>query len=403
MPGRKADQDVERFPAGAQGLLRSMNARAVLELIHRDGPLARSDIAAGTGLSKPTVTLALTTLLAAGVVDETGYAQGRRPGPAAALYRVRPSSGLSVGVDIGHDQVHAAIADISGEIQARTHARTRRRLDSLVAQIRGMADELAATMNVTVADLVHVVVGVPAVVHPDGQRLSLADSLPRDGVGFPQAIRQALGVPVTLENDTNLAVLGERVGGHGRDVNDFVLFSIGTGLGVGILLGGKLYRGVAGAAGEIGYLPGDDPGVAPTPPHDRAMIKDTLSGGSVVDEAIARGMDKRLTAPEVFDLARARDQRALDVVDVIARRIAYVICCVTAVVDPELVVLAGGVGLNQDLLLEPVIRHVRAMSPFTPRIEVSKGGRETALLGAVSLAGERARASVFAAASLSTP
>jgi predicted NBD/HSP70 family sugar kinase len=378
-----------------------MNARAVLELIHREGPMARADIAAGTGLSKPTVTQALTTLQAAGVVDETGYSHGR-PGPAATLYRVRPASGLSVGVDIGHDRVHAAIADITGEIQARTHARTRRRLDSLVAQVREMAADLAAQMNVSVAALVHVVVGVPAVVHPDGERLSLGDSLPSDGMGFPLAIRRALGVPVTLENDTNLAVLGERAAGHGRDVNDFVIFSIGTGLGVGIVLGGKLYRGVSGAAGEVGYLPGDDPGVAPTPPHDRAMIKDTLSGPTVVDEAISRGMPHGITAPEVFDLARADDRRALAVVDTISRRIAYVICCVTAVLDPELVVLAGGVGLNQDLLLEPVTRHVQAMSPFTPRIEVSKGGKEAALLGAVSLASELARDAVFSAASVSS-
>jgi len=93
----------------------------------------------------------------------------------------------------------------------------------------------------------------------------------------------------------------------------------------------------------------------------------------------------------------------MQVVDAIARRIAYVICGVTAVLDPELVVLAGGVGLNQDLLLEPVTRHVQAMSPFMPRIEVSKCGKEAALLGAVSLASELARASVFSAASLATP
>src|SRR6266536_353804 len=180
MAGRGHSEDAGAFPAGPQSLLRSMNARAVLELIHRDCPMARSDIAAGTGLSKPTVTLALTTLLAAGVVDEIGYAHGR-PGPAATLYRVRPASGLSVGVDIGHDRVHAAIADISGEIQAQTHARTRRRFDTLVAQVRAMTEKLAGSMDVTVADLVHVVVGVPAVVHPDGQRLSLSDALPRDG------------------------------------------------------------------------------------------------------------------------------------------------------------------------------------------------------------------------------
>jgi predicted NBD/HSP70 family sugar kinase len=392
------------FPAGAQSLLRSMNARAVLELIHRNGPIARSDIAAGTGLSKPTITLALNTLLVAGVVDETGYAHGR-PGPAAALYRVRPASGLSIGVDIGHDRINVAIADITGEVHARTQARPRRRRDTLVAQVHDLAADLTARMDARVADLVSVVVGVPAVVHPDGEQLSLCDSLPNDGAGFPQALREALGVPVTLENDVNLAVLGER---SVRDdgPSEFVFFSIGTGLGVGIVLGGKLYRGVTGAAGEIGYLPGDDPTVAPTPPHDRAMIKDSLSGQSIVDEAVARGIGggrPELPAREVFDLARTGDARALEVVDVIARRIAYVICSLSAVIDPALVVLGGGVGLNPDLLLDPVSRHVRAMSQFAPRIEASQAGKGAVLLGAVSLASELARDTVFSAASLASP
>lgn len=394
-------RSVASFPAGPQSLLRSLNARAVLELIHRGGQLARADISARTGLSKPTVSQALSTLLAAGVIVETGYAQGRK-GPAATLYSVRPTRGLSVGVDIGHDRVHAAIVDLTGEIRARITARTkRRRLPLLVHQVAAMVDELADRLGVTAAELVHVVVGVPAVVDPTGEALSLSDGLPQDGRGFPQAIRQRLCVPVTLENDINLAVLGERDQGHGRDVDSFVFVSIGTGIGVGIVLGGVLYRGFTGAAGEIGYLPGDDPAVPPTPPRDRAMIEATLSGQSIADEARLRGMDPQLTSREIFDLARAGDAAAVGVVDVIARRIAYVVCCVTAVLDPELVVLGGGIGHNRDLLLEPVSRHVTAMTPFTPRIEASLAGTDAVLFGSVALASELARESVFSEAASS--
>lgn len=390
------------FPAGPQSLLRSLNARAVLELIHRDGQLARADIAARTGLSKPTVAQALGTLLAAGVVDEAGYAQGRK-GPAAALYSVRPTRGLSVGVDIGHDRVHAAIADLTGEVRARVAARTRRRLPALVDQVAAMVDELAGRLDVSANELMHVVVGVPAVVDPAGEALSLSDGLPREGRGFPQAVRQRLGVPVTLENDINLAVLGEQDRGHGRGVDSFVFVSVGTGIGVGIVLGGRLYRGFTGAAGEVGYLPGDDPAVAPTPPRERAMIEATLSGQSIVEEAALRGLDPRLTSREVFDLARAGNRTAVTVVDVIARRIAYVVCCVTAVLDPELVVLGGGIGHNRDLLLEPVGRHVAAMSPFTPRIEASLAGTDAVLFGSVALASELAREAVFSAAASAQP
>lgn len=391
--------DPAMFPAGAQSLLRTMNARAVLEVIHRDGPIARSDISAATGLSKTTVSFALAGLLSAGVLDETGHTSGR-PGPGAALYRVRPGSALSVGIDIGHDRVHAAIADISGSILGRRQAPTRRRLTGLVDQLNQLVAELAAEQQVSAEQLIQLVIGVPAVVDPVGETLSLGDSLPRAGAGFPQAVRASFQAPVRFENDTNLAVLGERARGHGRTVDDFVFLSIGTGLGVGILLGGKLYRGVSGAAGEIGYLPGDDPSVPATPPASRAMIEATLSGADVVSEAVALGLNAKLTGADVFNLARAGDARASKVVEVIARRIAYVISCVTAVLDPGMVVLGGGVGLNQDLLIEPVTRHLHGMSPFAPRIEVSKCGTDAVLYGSVSMASELARDAVFAAASL---
>jgi predicted NBD/HSP70 family sugar kinase len=387
----------DAFPAGAQSLLRTMNARAVLELIHREGPIARSAISDATGLSKTTVGFALTSLLAAGVLTETGRATGR-PGPAATLYEVRSGSGLSVGIDIGHDRVHAAIVDLSGEILARVQAAPKRRIGSLVNQLTELVTELSTGQRITPDRLVQIVVGVPAVVAPDGETLSLGDSLPHNGEGFVRAIRAKFAAPVLFENDINLAVLGERARGHGREIDDFVFLSVGTGLGVGILLGGKLYRGVSGAAGEIGYLPNDDPAVPATPPRRRAMIEASLSGPDVVTEAVKLGLRADLTGREVFNLARDGDPRAVRVVETIAYRIAYVLACVTAVLDPGLVVLGGGVGLNADLLLEPVARHLRSLSPFDPRIESSRCGSDAVLYGAASLASEQARDCVFAAA-----
>lgn len=380
-----------------------MNARAVLELIHHEGPIARSAISEATGLSKTTVGFALSSLLAAGVLTETGHSTGR-PGPAATLYQVRAGSGLSVGIDIGHDRVHAAIVDLSGEILARVEVAPKRRLTGLVGQLTELVAELAASQQITAEELVQIVIGVPAVVAPDGETLSLGDSLPHGGAGFVRAVRESFASPVLFENDINLAVLGERARGHGREVDDFVFLSVGTGLGVGIVIGGKLYRGVSGAAGEIGYLPSDDPTLPATPPRRRAMIEASLSGPDVVTEARKLGLPEALTGREVFNLARDRDARALQVVDTIAYRIAYVLACVTAVVDPGLVVLGGGVGLNADLLLEPVARHLRELSPFSPRIESSRCGSDAELFGAASLASERARDSVFAAAaSVSEP
>lgn len=385
------------FASGAPGVLRTMNARAVLELLHREAPLPRAEIAARTGLSKPTVSLALTSLVDVGVVGERGHVVGRK-GPAAALYEIRAGSGLAVGIHVGHDRIRAALTDLAATVLAQTKTTTSRTVPGLVTQIRALVTALAAEGGVAVGEIRHLVVGVPAAVDVAGERLSLSDGLPDDGREFPQALRRAFSIPVTLENDVNLAALGERERGHGRAVDDFVFLSLGGGLGLGIMLGGRLHRGRSGAAGEVGYLPGDDPTVAPTPPRDRPMIEATLSGASVVDEAAARGLDAELSVAQIFDLARSGNAAALAVVEVVAARIAYVISSATAVLDPELVVLGGGVGANPDLLREPVTRHLHGMSPFAPRIEFSEAGVEAVLYGAVALASELARTTVFTAA-----
>jgi predicted NBD/HSP70 family sugar kinase len=376
----------ERPLTGTPSLLRAINARTILELIQRGGPVSRAQVARDSGLSKPTVSLGLAALLEAGLVRAVGRSSGGR-GPSAVLYEVDPAAGWVAGIDVGRRWVRAAIADITGTIVARRHERAKvSSAGALIGQIGAIARGLAGDAGIGWDQVVHATVGSPGVFEPTRGAVTLAPNLPGWGRhGLVEALHGELGTQVGVENDVNLAAVGERWKGLGRGVRDFGFLSIGTGVGMGLVLGGELYRGSRGAAGEVGYLPiGSDP-------HDphvrrRGAFEEATNAAGVVRTAREAGMTGPLTPQKVFALARRGDPTACEVVATEARRLALGLAVVVAVVDLELVILGGGIGGNADLLLAPVERELRALSPLRPRLAASALGEDAVLQGAVATA-----------------
>jgi predicted NBD/HSP70 family sugar kinase len=385
-----------RFAAGTPSLLRAMNERSVLELIHRRGPLSRAQASRESGLSKPTISMALAGLMEAGLVRERGTARSRR-GPSAVLYEIDPSAGRVVGIDVGRYWVRAAIADITGAIIARRDERARvRSARMLIGQIGEIAHHLAGAAGVGWDQVTQATVGSPGVFDPERGLVALAPSLPGWGrQGLVEAVREQLGTHVSFENDVNLAALGEREVGHGQGVRNFIYLSVGTGVGMGLVLDGELFRGETGRAGEIAYMP-----IGDTDPRDpaaqrRGAFEEAASAAAIVRRARKLGMSPPLTAKNVFTSARRGDPKALRVVEEEAARLALGIATVAPVVDPAVVILGGGVGQNGDLLLPIIERELRILSPFRPRVVVSALGEEAVLHGAVATALEAARDRVF--------
>jgi predicted NBD/HSP70 family sugar kinase len=368
----------------------------VLDLVRRAGAMPRAEIARRSGLSKPTVSLVLSGLLADGLVRETGRATGGK-GPSAALYELNPRSGFVVGIDVGRRWVRAALADMTGAIIARRQERARARSsEALVRQIGDAAHRVAGDAGLAWAAVTHATVATSGVLDPARDSLALAANLPGWGrAGLAGAIREALGTHVGIENDVNMAALGEQSHGLGRGVSDFVFLWVGTGVGLGLVLDGRLYRGASGAAGEIAYLPLGD-----GDPHDkkvrrRGLLEECAGAGGVVRQARALGMRPPLTAERVFGAARRGDPAAARVVAAEARRIALAIAAVAPVLDPELVILGGGIGSNGDLLIDPIERELRGLSPFRPRIHASELREEAVLHGAVATALRSAHDSMY--------
>ncbi|WP_051789511.1 ROK family transcriptional regulator [Streptomyces sp. NRRL S-1022] len=369
--------------------LRSTNERLLLDRLRALGAASRAQLARETGLSKPTVSSALASLATAGLVHEVGT-QAPERGRTAVLYAPDPAAGYALGVDIGRGWLRVAVADLDGTVVARADVRNRARASAALTDlVVTTARQVIANSGADPAEVVHGVIGTPGVYDGEQRRVRYAMHLPGWGrAGLVDRIRAELAVPLAVHNDANLAALGEYTYGVGAGSRLFAYILIGTGLGMGIVGEGRLFTGAHGLAGEIGFLPW----------HGRQQperLEDAVSGVAVVEAARQFGMHGRLTAKAVFDAARQGHPAAVRAVELEGERIAHTVAAAAAVLDPDLVVLGGGVGDSVDLLLRPVRERLRALTPLRPRIAPSRLGADAVLLGAVATALDTARDLVF--------
>jgi predicted NBD/HSP70 family sugar kinase len=379
-------------------LIREHNLGAVLDVLRLHRPVSRADLAARTGLSKPTVGGALRTFEAAGLVREYGRTTGRR-GPSASLYELVADAVLVLGVDIGARYVRVVLADLDRRpVDEMTLPLARADAASVLGAVREMRERVGdAARRVELA-----VVGSPGVVDPATGRMSSAPNINGwEGLLAENVLGETLGLPVRVENDVNLAALGEQAQGAGRDVDSFGYLNVGSGLGAGIVLHGHLHRGARGAAGEVGFLPvGPDP-FAPEHRAHGGALEARLSSQGLIAEAqrVAADVESALTPPyevqALFEAARAGDPLGRAVTAYAAREAAMCVASLSAVVDLELVLLGGGIGANDDLLLPDVRAAVRQLVPAPPRIERASLGERAVRVGAVAVALDSARQTVI--------
>jgi predicted NBD/HSP70 family sugar kinase len=372
-------------------LLRALNEQLLLQHIRQLGRCSRAELARVSGLSKPTVSLALANVERSGLVREAGQRTGM-PGRSAVLYEVRPEAGYVLGLDIGRQYLRGALADLTGAAVAKSELRTRASSASgRVAELVGLADELCAEAGIVRSTVTQTVIGCPGVYDPRRNAISLAGELA--GWGKPavlEGLRDAFGQQLVVENDADAATLAEREQGHGRDVGTFAFVHVGTGIGMGLMIEGNLHRGVHGVAGEIAFMPisagqGSDP-------HDakrRGTLEAAGSAAAVVRAARRAGMRGPVSARRVFAAAQAGDERAAAVVADEAELVARAICAIITVIDPALVVLGGGIGQAPGFAAA-VEAEMRKLAPVMPEVRVSALGTEAIVDGCLASGAELA-------------
>ena len=341
----------------------------------------------------------------AGLVRIAGQRTGV-PGRSARLYEIRPDAGLVLGLDIGHEYVRGAIADLSGEIRARQSLRAHATsVRGRVAELVGLADMLCEAAGASRPAITQTVIGSPGVYDPRRNAMKFTGGL--RGWDRPAALaglREAFGPSLVMENDVDAAALAERALGHGRDVDHFAFVHVGTGIGMGLVLGGQLLRGAHGVAGEIAFMPLSGGAGQRTSRRNAggARSRHAASASGVVRAARRGGMRGPVSARRVFEAAAAGDERAKAVVAQEARLIAQTICAVITVVDPDLIVLGGGIGRAPGFAAA-VTAELEPIAPVMPAIRVSALGTDAVVDGCLAAGTELAWGRVMTVLPIAPP
>lgn len=404
---------IEPLIIDSPSAVRRINRARVLEAIRLEGPLTRPEAVRLSGLSKATVREVCDDLLGEGLVVEESPASGanRGPGRPPARLRYRGAVGHVLGIDMGADKVLVVVCDLGGKVLATQRtalgagpaggasaADREQVLDAVATTVRAALDEAGAG----VGSLCAAVAGTPGVVDPTSGAISLAPQI--DGwEGDPLApeLGRRIGCPVVVENEVQLAVIGERWRGAAHDLDAAVYLQLGVGVAAGIVVRGELVRGAAGGAGEIGYLPVRG---AAEPPDGYGAFEWSAGGQAFAraGQAAARrpvgarllelagGRLDAIDARVIFAAAGEGDGVAIDIVEEMADRIAHGVATLACVLNPAVVVVGGGLSNAGAALLDPLRRRVERLVPLAPRLVLSELGEQAVALGALRLALEAA-------------
>ena len=375
-----------------QAVLREATDRRLLDEVIRVGRVTRAELAAATGLSKPTVSEAVRRLVTAGLLHATGLQETGRRGRIGTFYELGTAAGWVLALELDQAGIQAWSCDLAGRPVHRIDrppgapGDLSALADAVRVVVRDATDAVGEgrgplrAIGISVANPVH---------HATHEIIALPGSPFPEGLVSPaEILGDLVTAPVLVDNDVNLAALAEHRSGAASAAASFAYVYVGAGLGVGLYIGEQLIRGAHGLAGEIGYLPAADIGTGPA----------TLAGELAADgfgrpdapstdvAAVVRMLDRAQTDGRQEDRAAARR---------FGTAIGRAIASVTAVVDPELILLGGPVGTHP-ALLEPVLAAFAAVSPSPARIHHGTLGTLAPLHGATHLALDHALAAAVA-------
>jgi len=294
-----------------------------------------------------------------------------------------------------------ALADLSGRIMARHSIPSRspsgeggdeslQRLISLIQDLIQACPDRAHIWGIGI--------GAPAVTLSSQGIVTWAPALGWRNLPLRQIVEARLGIPTFVENDVNLAAMGEHWCGAGQGVDNLVAIFIGTGIGAGIMVNGELYRGASDAAGEVGYIVVDTDSLKHR--YDRFGCLESLASGTGIAAraqtrvqageetmilTLANGDPQAITAETVFSAARKGDEVATEIVTETVEFLSLAVANVSCVLNPEVVIIGGGVAYSADMLLEGIRQRIEEVVPVVPRIVASALGKDAVLMGAFAM------------------
>jgi predicted NBD/HSP70 family sugar kinase len=367
-----------------------MNDRAALDLLLSHGPLSRTTLGNLTGLSKPTASQLLARLEAAGLVRASGTTAGR-PGPNAQLYEINGGMAYVAGLDVTPTRIRSAVADLTGKVVGSYELPTPgRSAKGTVERVIKAIDGAVGEAGLNRGRLHRVSIGTPGGFDPTTGRLRYATHLP--GWHSPHLLEElaaAIAVPLEVENDVNFAAIAEQRVGHAKDSDNFVLLWGEEGIGAAVVINGRLHRGATGGAGEVAFLPlPGTPLVRNVSRNNAGGFQELAGGEPVLKLAREHGLKARTAEAAIAAALQSEGGAGDAVLNEFAHRLAVGLAAIVAVVDPELIVLAGGVitaggerlrGLVQDELSELAVPRPRLLMTAIHEDPVLAGALQSAL------------------------
>jgi predicted NBD/HSP70 family sugar kinase len=370
--------------------MRELNERIVLSLLRQEGPISRAELARRSNLSRSTVSSIIAALLENGLVRETGIGDshgGRRP----IMIEFNYQSAFVIGIELGNTTLTVLLTDLAANVLRRAHVPfdLTSGPEVCIAQVAAQVEQVLDAARVTRAKIVGVGVGVPGPLAYSSGRPVAPPVMPGwHGVPLRALLEQALGMRVFVENDANLGALAEHRWGAAQGWDNAAYLYLGSaGIGCGLILDGRLYRGDIGSAGEIGHLMIEEDG--PACRCGAAGCLEAIAGiPAVVRRAQAIGLHCQ-TIDDVVRLAQHGNQQAVALLESTGEYLGVAIANILNMINPGCVVVGGALTSAGDLLLAPLRRTLtrRGLAVAVEHVAIVPGvlGIEVVAIGAISI------------------
>jgi predicted NBD/HSP70 family sugar kinase len=365
------------------GHIRRANAWAVLQAVRATGTTSRTQISERTGLTGMSVHRLIAELRRRGLVVPAGMTAAGAVGRPSSLFRFNASIGHVVGVDVGNETTRAVLATLDGAPRARRERPTSEIEVDLGGNLRDLVRDLQREAVVRADALVGVGVGVPAITTVDGTIMRASQHHVWDGLALSDLLGSSLGRQVLVTQDDQLATLAELHRGACVGVRNAVVLDIGKGIGVGIVADGSVYAGAHSAAGRVAWIRVPAEGAV----GDAVQLGSLVTADGLIRDyqrfggtAVAHG------AIDVFRADAASDGAATLAVDLFADRLGWLIAALVAVLDPERVVIGGGISGSFGRLSAGLARRLGESVAAPPPVVGSDLGPEAVVTGAIDAA-----------------
>jgi predicted NBD/HSP70 family sugar kinase len=372
--------------------LREANRKRVIDALRERGVASRADLARITGLSRSTVSTIVTDLLEAGLVGERdglpdGEAHAGRPPVMVSLNR---SAGVALGIDFGHRHLRVAVSDLSHSVLAEAWCE----LDVDHSADQGLdraAEFVSSVLDEAGADRNHVIgagMGLPAPIDRNTGSVQESSILPGwVGVDAAGEASDRLGLPIEVENDANLGALAEYVWGVAKGRSDLIYIKVSSGIGGGLISGGRLQHGVSGTAGEIGHMVVSEGG--PVCRCGNRGCLEAIASSRAVADLLASSRREPVSTEQLLELSAAGDAAAQRLIADAGRAIGVAVANLCNVLNPQSVIVGGDLAAAGDVLLGPIRDVVRrqAVPSAAADLELVAGvlGDRAEMLGALAL------------------